>query len=68
MSGLILAPRTNPSDIQAVIAGTVNLLAFSNTLTEASIVGGRHYAERGVRVIELAEARISRCSKNSWAA
>jgi hypothetical protein len=39
MSGLILAPRTNASEIPAVIASSVNLMAFSNTLTEASIVG-----------------------------
>ena len=59
MSGLILAPRTNASEIPAVIASSVNLMAFSNALAEAGIVWGRHGAERDVLAIEPAEARIA---------
>ena len=39
MSGLILAPRTNASEIPAVIASSANLMAVSNALAEAGIVG-----------------------------
>jgi len=41
-----------------MIAGSVNLLSFSEALARAGLVG-RHDAERGVLVIEPAETRMA---------
>ena len=43
-------------EVPAVIAGNVNLVAFSGALAQAGIVG-RYDADRGTLVIEPAKAR-----------
>ena len=48
------APTEAQSDVPAVIAGSVNLMAFAGALAQAGIVG-RYDADRGVLVIEPAE-------------
>lgn len=48
--------RATASEVPAVIAGSVNLMVFSAALAMAGIVG-RHDADRGILVIELAQAR-----------
>ena len=48
------APTEAQSDVPAVIAGSVNLMAFAGALAQAGIVG-RYDADRGVLVIEPAQ-------------
>jgi hypothetical protein len=47
-------------EVPAVIAGSVNLLRFSEALARAGILG-RYDADRGVLVIEPAVAPLARC-------
>lgn len=49
-----------PSEVLAVIAGSVNLMRFAHGLALAGLVG-RHDASRGVLVIEAAPARCPEC-------
>ena len=48
------APTVAQSEVPAVIAGSVNLLKFSEALALAGLIG-RHDADRGALVIEPAE-------------
>ena len=48
------APTEAHTEVPAVIAGSVNLLKFSEALARAGLIG-RHDADRGVLVIEPAE-------------
>ena len=50
------AIRTHASEVPAVIAGSVNLMAFSGALALAGIVG-RFDRDRGALVIEAAQDR-----------
>lgn len=43
--------RTDANEVPAVIAGSVNLLAFSGALARVGLIG-RHDADRGLLVIE----------------
>ncbi len=55
----ITAPAVVQSEVPALIAGSVNLLRFSEALARAGLIG-RHDADRGVLVIEPALAvRVS---------
>jgi len=49
------APAVAQSEVPAVIAGSVNLLRFSEAIARAGLVG-RHDADRGVLVIEPAQS------------
>jgi len=51
------APPAAHSEVPTVIAGSVNLLSFSEALARAGLVD-RHDADRGVLVIEPAETRM----------
>jgi hypothetical protein len=53
VSAVTVPPRCKAQDVQAVIAGAVNLLRFSEALARAGLIG-RHDAARGVLVIEPA--------------
>ena len=48
--------RTDANEVPAVIAGSVNLMAFSGALARAGIVG-RFDRDRGALVIEPAQER-----------
>ncbi len=54
MSAVTMALRTDAGEVPAVIAGSVNLMAFSEALARAAIVG-RFDRERGVLAIEPAQ-------------
>lgn len=56
------APRASVHEVPAVIAGSVNLVRFSEAIARAGLVG-RHDAVRGVLVIEPADAPC----KHRWA-
>jgi hypothetical protein len=49
--------RTDANEVPAVIAGSVNLLRFSEALARAGLIG-RHDADRGVLVIEPASQPV----------
>jgi len=52
--------RRQALEVPAVIAGSVNLVAFSGALAQAGIVG-RFDADRGILVIEPALTLPARC-------
>ena len=64
MSAAVVALRPGAgnaaSEVPAVIAGSVNLIRFSEALARAGIVG-RYDADRGLLVIEPAPARCPEC-------
>lgn len=57
-----VAPQSLVQGVPAVIAGSVNLMRFSEAIARAGLVG-RHDAVRGVLVIEPADAPC----KHRWA-
>ncbi len=54
------APQASVHEVPAVIAGSVNLLRFSEAIARAGLIG-RHDAARGVLVIESAALRCPEC-------
>ena len=60
MSAIMVTLRTSASEVPAVIAGSVNLLKFSEALARAGIVG-RYDSARGVLVIEPVPERCRAC-------
>lgn len=60
MSAVVLTLRTDASEVPAIIAGSVNLMQFSEALARAGLIG-RHDAQRGVLVIEPLPARCRAC-------
>lgn len=60
MSAVTVTLRTEASEVPAVIAGSVNLLRFTEALARAGLVG-RHDGPRGVFVIEPVPAPCPQC-------
>lgn len=56
----VTALRTRALEVPAVIAGSVNLLKFSEALARAGLIG-RYDAGRGILVIEPAIPAARRC-------